>query len=83
MTNTNHPYFTSDPIYTTNNTGTWQVSNATTTIGIPVMSIEDRLLLDWVKKLKERMEKEEELRNNNPALKSCWDEYQTILKLVK
>jgi hypothetical protein len=36
----------------------------------------------WANEYKDKLDKEFELRNNNPALANMWEQYQTMLKLV-
>ena len=38
--------------------------------------------LQWLKAFREKTAKEEKLRQENPALKSTWDSYQTMLAIV-
>lgn len=38
--------------------------------------------INWVKAHRHKLEKEIELRNNNPALATQWDHYQTMLRIV-
>jgi hypothetical protein len=38
--------------------------------------------LKWLKAFRARTELEEKLRQENPALKSTWDSYQTMLAIV-
>ena len=38
--------------------------------------------INWVKEYRHKLEKEIELRNNNPALATQWDHYQTLLRIV-
>lgn len=38
--------------------------------------------LNWLRDFKARTIKEEKLREENPALKSTWDSYQTMLAIV-
>jgi len=39
--------------------------------------------LDYLRKIEHRYSKEQSLRESNPALKRAWENYQTILNLVK
>jgi hypothetical protein len=39
--------------------------------------------LDYLRKIEHRYFKEQSLRESNPALKRAWENYQTILNLVK
>ena len=39
-------------------------------------------LLTWTKEHKEMLDKEVKLRNQNPALATQWDHYQTMLRIV-
>lgn len=38
--------------------------------------------INWVKKYRQKLEKEIELRASNPALASAWDQYQVMLRIV-
>ena len=38
--------------------------------------------VNWVMEHKAKIAKEEELRRNNPALASAWDQYQVMMRLV-
>ena len=38
--------------------------------------------LKWLRTFRARTELEEKLRQENPALKSTWDSYQTMLAIV-
>lgn len=46
------------------------------------LSPDAKQLLDWVKKHRETVEKEEKLRQTVPALANQWEQYQTMLKIV-
>jgi hypothetical protein len=39
--------------------------------------------LEWLREFRLKHEYESMLRDRNPALKSTWDSYQTMLKLVR
>lgn len=38
--------------------------------------------IDWIRDYRAQLQKESEARANNPALASCYHEYQTMLKLI-
>lgn len=38
--------------------------------------------INWVRKYRQKLEKEIELRASNPALASAWDQYQVMLRIV-
>ena len=38
--------------------------------------------LRWLRKHKTRIESEEKIRNENPAVASAYEQYQTVLKIV-
>lgn len=40
-------------------------------------------LLNWAREQRKRSMAEEDLRDGNPALLSCWNDYQTMLRLVR
>lgn len=38
--------------------------------------------LRWLRSYREKLEKEEKLRSENPALKESYEQYQTMLRLL-
>ena len=49
------------------------------------ISIDPKLVetMDWVKNYKKQLEEEAKIRAENPAAASAYEQYQTMLKLVK
>jgi len=38
--------------------------------------------INWLKDFRKKVEKEEKLRSDNPALADIWESYQTMLRIV-